>query len=268
MGAKYCAHNSAEPDSPGGSRPELRCRGNCIGFREVAMAGTLLMRRAPLEMRTQRWHTGSADLRDGARRINRGTGHRQLREPDAVSLQRNSGREPPGLSGLRRVVRAVFGPILDAIKFNYLPFGMNCLHQPIRCRRTSPTRSTGCGLRRDKDTTATRHILARHLVLARQPRTGLGCRTGHAGRRRAVVHGEHADARVALELMGGRTFVAPAAARVWCTTRREPAGPPNAYDENNPLRRRGTPNTASPAPAPDAVSANTGPGPLPAEAGG
>ena len=44
-----------------------------------------------------------------ARRHRRSAGHRQLRQPDAVHLQLDPGRQPAGLSGVRRTVRAVPG---------------------------------------------------------------------------------------------------------------------------------------------------------------
>ena len=53
-----------------------------------------------------------------------------------------------------------------------------------------------------------RDLVARHVVLARQPRAGLGRRTRHAGCRCAAVHGQHAHAGVLSELMGGPDIVA------------------------------------------------------------
>ncbi len=80
-------------------------------------------------------------------------------------------------------------PILDAIKFNFPPFGVNQFSrrddaaQADRLLRAAAAAAAGLqGHHRAG------HLLARHVVLARQPRAGLGRRARHAGRRGAAVH--------------------------------------------------------------------------------
>ena len=80
-------------------------------------------------------------------------------------------------------------PILDAIKFNYPPFGLNqfnaAMTLPKQIAYSEPRLQPPPGY---KDTTVPGIFSPRHVVLARQPRAGLDRRTGHAGRRRAAVH--------------------------------------------------------------------------------
>ncbi len=116
-------------------------------------------------------------------------------------------------------------PILDAIKFNYLPFGLNQsdlrddVAQADRLLRAAAAAAAGLqGHHRAG------HLLARHFVLARQPRAGLDRRTRHARGRRAAVHGEHADARIAGRVDGRtRHRGAAGAARVRGAAEREAA---------------------------------------------
>ena len=74
-------------------------------------------------------------------------------------------------------------PILDAIKFNYLPFGLNLLSTamtlPKQIAYSEPRLRPPPGY---KDTTVPGHLLARHVVVARQPRAGLDRRARDAGR--------------------------------------------------------------------------------------
>ena len=118
------------------------------------------------------------------------------------------------------------GPILDAIKFNYLPFGLNMataaehVAEDDLLLRAAATAAGGLqGHHRAG------HLLARHVVVVRQPRAGLDRRSRHAGDRRATAHPEHADAGLARRT-DGRTGHrrAAGAARVrgaagWATAR-------------------------------------------------
>ena len=151
--------------------------------------------------------------------------HQQLRQPAAVRLQRDSGRQPAGLPGVGGVVRPVPGADprrdqvqLPAIRREPVHHGDDAA-QADRVLRAAAAAAWGIqGHHRAG------HLLARHLVLARQPRAGLGHRARHAGRRRAAVHREHADPGVARRT-DGRTRRADTdgAAGVRGAARREPA---------------------------------------------
>ena len=90
------------------------------------------------------------------------------------------------------------GPILDAIKFNYLPFGANQLQTamtlPKQIAYSEAAAAAAAGLQGHH---RAGHLLPRHPVLARQPRTGLDRRARYAGRRRTAAHREHADTGIA-----------------------------------------------------------------------
>ncbi len=180
-------------------------------------------------------------------------------------------------------------PILDAIKFNYLPIGINqfmgAMTLPKQISYSEPRLQPQPGY---KDTTVPGHLVARHLVLARQPRAGLGRRTGHAGHRGAAAHRTKPHAGVprraarrtrlcdpgcATGLRRQRRQAARSAERL---QREQPAAAavvPAARDRR-PVRHPGVipgdPLGAiapAPAAAPAAAPAPAGP-PLPAEAGG
>ena len=134
----------------------------------------------------------------GHRRRHGHPGRHQLRQPDAVRLQLDSGRQPAGLPGVRRDVRAVPGADprrdqvqLPAVRREPVQLGDDAA-QADRLLRAA---AAAAGRVQGHDRAG--HLVARHLVLARQPRAGLGHRSRHAGRRRAAVHREHADAGVA-----------------------------------------------------------------------
>ena len=125
-------------------------------------------------------------------------------------------------------------PILDAIKFNYLPFGVNMFSTGVHiaqvCRLLRGAAAPAAGVQGHH---RARDLVARHAVLVRQPRAGLDRRAGHAGCAGAAVHREHADPRFA-----GRTDGRAGHRGAGGTTAFGPeplAGAPNAYDENNPL---------------------------------
>ena len=118
------------------------------------------------------------------------------------------------------------GPILDAIKFNYLPFGLNMATAaatlPKQIAYSEPRLQPPGGY---KDTTVPGIWSRRHVVVVRQPRAGLDRRSRHAGGGRATAHPEHADAGLARRA-DGRTGHrrAACAARVrgaagWATAR-------------------------------------------------
>ncbi len=127
-------------------------------------------------------------------------------------------------------------PILDAIKFNFPPFGVNqfttAMTLPKQIAYSEPRLHPPGGIQGHH---RAGHLLARHLVLARQPRAGLGHRARHAGRRRAAVHREHADPGVARRA-DGRTRRADTdgAAGVRGTARRQPARPAERLRREQP----------------------------------
>ena len=103
-------------------------------------------------------------------------------------------------------------PILDAIKFNYLPFGIdlfstadtlpkNVAYSEERLRPPPGLQ----GLHR------ARHLLARHIVLARQPRTGVDCSPGMQGVDVQPLTANMLTPESLAELIGGPDIVAPPA---------------------------------------------------------
>ncbi len=116
-------------------------------------------------------------------------------------------------------------PILDAIKFNFLPFGTNQLHTamtlPKQIAYSEPTAAAAAGIQGHH---RAGHLVSRHVVLPRQSRTGLDRRARHAGGRGATVHREHADTRNSLaELLGGPDTCRRARRRVRDDARWQPA---------------------------------------------
>ena len=88
-------------------------------------------------------------------------------------------------------------PILDAIKFNFPPFGLNQFivgDDAAQAGRLLGAEAAAAGRLQGHDRAG--YLVARHLVLPRQPRAGLGHRARHAGRRGAAVHPEHDVPRV------------------------------------------------------------------------
>ena len=81
-------------------------------------------------------------------------------------------------------------PILDAIKFNFPPIGINQFVGAMTLpKQISYSEDRLQPPRRLQGHHRAGYLVARHPVLARQPRAGLDRRTGHAGCRRAAVHG-------------------------------------------------------------------------------
>ena len=174
-------------------------------------------------------------------------------------------------------------PILDAIKFNFLPFGLNQLRTAMTLPKQIPYSDPAAAATGLQGHHRARDLVARHVVLARQPRAGLG-RTRHAGCRCAAVHGQYAHAGVAFGVdgrAGHRGAAGTAAPARNCSDRRtrmtRTTPPPPWYPQPGPppgpapgvipgdpggspaLRTRSRPAGTGPAGPP-------GP-PLPAEAG-
>ena len=126
-------------------------------------------------------------------------------------------------------------PILDAIKFNFPPFGLNQFNdghdaaQADRLLRAATAAAAGLqGHHRAG------HLLARHPVLARQPRAGLGHRARYAGRRGAAGHRAEHHARVPRRAVGRtRLRASGCAARVRCQ-RRQAARPAGRLQREQP----------------------------------
>ena len=133
-------------------------------------------------------------------------------------------------------------PILDAIKFNFPPIGINefvgAMTLPKQISYSEPRLQPQPGY---KDTTVPGHLVARHVVLTRQPRAGLGRRTGHAGHRGAAAHRTNISRRSASpSCWAGPTAWSPARHRhsgsttAGCQARRTPT------TRTTRCRRRGT----------------------------
>ena len=147
-------------------------------------------------------------------------------------------------------------PILDAIKFNYLPFGLNRSALPPRCRRWSPTPRTGCVRRR-----ATRTPPCR--ASSRATHCSRTATTSRAGSSRPGMQGVDVQPFTAnmltpeslAELMGGPDIVAPPAPPAFgVPPGGNLPGPPDAYSENTPLPPPWYPQPAPPPPPAPGVS--------------
>ncbi|MDG4667424.1 virulence factor Mce family protein [Mycobacterium sp. 236(2023)] len=183
------------------------------------------------------------------------------------------------------------GPILDAIKFNYLPFGANQLQTamtlPKQIAYSEPRLQPPPGY---KDTTVP-GIWSRDTLFSHgNHEPGWIVAPGMQGVEVQPFTANMLTPESLAELMGGPDIVPPAAPPAFGTTRNgNLPGPPNAFDQNNPLPPPwypqpgpppapapgvipggGSPLGApapAPAPAPAAPAAPSGPL-LPAEAGG
>ena len=126
-------------------------------------------------------------------------------------------------------------PILDAIKFNYLPFGLNqvstAMTLPKQIAYSEPRLQPPARLQGHH---RARRLLARHVVLARQPRTGLDRRAGHAGYPGTAVDAEHADAGVAVRVDGWTRHRATARAARVRGERRTAAGAAERLQREHP----------------------------------
>lgn len=181
------------------------------------------------------------------------------------------------------------GPILDAIKFNYLPFGANQLQTamtlPKQIAYSEPRLQPPAGY---KDTTVP-GIWSRDTLFSHgNHEPGWIVAPGMQGVEVQPFTKNMLTPESLAELMGGPDIVPPAAPPAFGTTRNgNLPGPPNAFDQNNPLPppwypQPGPPPAPAPgvvqgdvlrapaapaAPAPAAPAAPSGPL-LPAEAGG
>jgi phospholipid/cholesterol/gamma-HCH transport system substrate-binding protein len=182
------------------------------------------------------------------------------------------------------------GPILDSIKFNYLPFGANQLQTamtlPKQIAYSEPRLQPPPGY---KDTTVP-GIWSRDTLFSHgNHEPGWIVAPGMQGVDVQPLTARMLTPESLAELMGGPDIVPPAAPPAFGTTRDgNLPGPPNAFDQNNPLPPPWYPQPAPPpAPAPGVVPGNPmtaiapaappppGPAPaapsgplLPAEAGG
>ncbi|MFB1296438.1 virulence factor Mce family protein [Mycobacterium sp. pW049] len=182
------------------------------------------------------------------------------------------------------------GPILDAIKFNYLPFGANQLQAamtlPKQIAYSEPRLQPPPGY---KDTTVP-GIWSRDTLFSHgNHEPGWIVAPGMQGVEVQPFTANMLTPESLAELMGGPDIVPPAAPPAFGTTRNgNLPGPPNAFDQNNPLPPPWYPQPGPPpAPAPGVIpgggsplgapAAAPAPGPapaapsgplLPAEAGG
>lgn len=161
-------------------------------------------------------------------------------------------------------------PVLDAIKFNYLPFGDNLLNTasalPKQVAYSEPRLQPPPGY---KDTTVP-GIWSRDTMLSRgNHEPGWIVAPGMQGIRVSPPTQSLLTPDSLAELMGGPDIVAPPAP---AHLGPEPQpGSPNAYDENNPLPPPWYPQPGPPPPNPnDAAGAPAvpAPGASPAKAGG
>ena len=111
----------------------------------------------------------------GRRRHHGPAGHHQLRQPDAVHLQLDSGRQPAGLPGVRGAVCAVPGadPRRDQVQLPAVrPQQVHQRDDAAQADLVLRTAAAAAG--RIQGHHRAGHLLARHVVLARQPRARLG----------------------------------------------------------------------------------------------
>ncbi len=182
------------------------------------------------------------------------------------------------------------GPILDAIKFNYLPFGVNQLHPamtlPKQIAYSEPRLQPPPGY---KDTTVP-GIFSRDTLFSHgNHEPGWVVAPGMQGVEVQPFTQNMLTPESLAELMGGPDIVAPPAPPAFGVNNGRLPGPPNAYSENTPLPPPWYPQPGpppGPAPgvipgdplgaiAPAAPPAASAPAPaapsgplLPAEAGG
>jgi phospholipid/cholesterol/gamma-HCH transport system substrate-binding protein len=167
-------------------------------------------------------------------------------------------------------------PILDAIKFNFLPFGQNlgntALTLPKQVAYSEPRLQPPPGY---KDTTVP-GIFSRDTLFSHgNHEPGWTVAPGMQGVQVQPFTANMLTPDSLSELMGGPDIVAPPAPYAFGVNDGRLPGPPDAYSENNPLPPPWYPQPGPPpAPAPgviagDPLAAITPPGPaLPAEAGG
>lgn len=180
------------------------------------------------------------------------------------------------------------GPILDAIKFNYLPFGANQLQAamtlPKQIAYSEPRLQPPPGY---KDTTVP-GIFSRDTLFSHgNHEPGWVVAPGMQGVEVQPFTQNMLTPESLSELMGGPDIVAPPAPPAFGVNNGRLPGPPNAYNENNPLPPPWYPQPGPPpAPAPGVIPGDplgaitpaapaAGPAPaapsgplLPAESGG
>ncbi|MBX7449123.1 virulence factor Mce family protein [Mycolicibacterium sp. 3033] len=169
------------------------------------------------------------------------------------------------------------GPILDAIKFNYLPFGANQLQAamtlPKQIAYSEPRLQPPPGY---KDTTVP-GIFSRDTLFSHgNHEPGWVVAPGMQGVEVQPFTQNMLTPESLSELMGGPDIVAPPAPPAFGVNNGRLPGPPNAYNENNPLPPPWYPQPGPPpAPAPGVIPgdplgaispAASGPAPAPAAA--
>ena len=170
------------------------------------------------------------------------------------------------------------GPILDAIKFNYLPFGVNTAYTaavlPKQVAYSEPRLQPPPGY---KDTTVP-GIWSRDTLFSHgNHEPGWVAAPGMQGVDVQPFTANMMTPECLAELLGGPNCVIPDAPPAFGTTRNgNLPGPPNAFDQNNPLPPPWYPQPGPPPPpAPGVIpgdpggsvlSAPVGPGPAPAPA--
>jgi phospholipid/cholesterol/gamma-HCH transport system substrate-binding protein len=168
-------------------------------------------------------------------------------------------------------------PILDAIKFNFLPFGQNlantALTLPKQISYSEPRLQPPPGY---KDTTVP-GIFSRDTLFSHgNHEPGWVVAPGMQGVQVQPFTSNMLTPESLSELMGGPDIVAPPAPPAFGVSDGRLPGPPNAYSENNPLPPPWYPQPGPvPGPAPGVIAgdplgaiAPAGPPPLPAEVGG
>ena len=147
-------------------------------------------------------------------------------------------------------------PILDAIKFNFPPIGLNqFVTADDAAEADCVLRATAAAAAGLQGHHGAGHLLARHPLLPRQPRAGLGHRARYAGHRGAAVRPSGTSRPECLaELLGGPDCVPPDAPPAFGVNNGRLPGPPDAYDENNPLPPPWYPQPGPPpGPAPGVI---------------
>ena len=147
------------------------------------------------------------------------------------------------------------GPILDAIKFNYLPFGANQLQAamtlPKQIAYSEPRLQPPPGY---KDTTVP-GIFSRDTLFSHgNHEPGWVVAPGMQGVEVQPFTQNMLTPESLSELMGGPDIVAPPAPPAFGVNNGRLPGPPNAYNENNPLPPPWYPQPGPPpAPAPGVI---------------
>ena len=149
-------------------------------------------------------------------------------------------------------------PILDAIKFNYPPFGLNLFSTAETLpKEVASLRAPAAAAERVQGHHGARDLGARHPVVAPQRPPRLGCRAGHAGHPGGADHSGPADTRIS-----GRTDGRPRTARPRrqdCRRHRDRRMRTTSIRCCHPSACRPR-RCRSPPPPPAAAAVSTGPG--------